>query len=68
MTNGGITPREIHAAQAAMERAVVQLMEADKILSPHHGDPDVYQVLCLVPISGVQRAIGWLRSIKSEGG
>ena len=62
-----VTATEVHAAQMALEAAIVRLQEADRILSPHHKDPDVYQVLCLVPIDGVQRVIGWLRSIKTEG-
>lgn len=58
-----ITKVEIEAARQELERAMLHMMEADRILKPHANDDGVYQVLCLIPTTGAKRAMGWLREI-----
>ena len=58
-----ITKREIRAVQKEQDQAIAHMIEAETILNRHKGDDGVYQVLCLIPITGTKRAIGWLREI-----
>jgi hypothetical protein len=63
-----ITKREIRAAQKELDQAILHMIEAEIILKRHKNDDDVYQVLCLIPITGAERARGWLREVKTEEG
>jgi hypothetical protein len=58
-----ITKPEIEAARLELKQAMTHLTEAERILKPYAGDTAVYQVMCLIPITGTKRAIGWLREI-----
>lgn len=58
----------IQAVEQHIRQAILHLDEASNILGKFLDDDAVYQVWCLVPVSGAQRVLSWLKTIKTTEG
>lgn len=56
----------IQSVRHELEQALVHLTQASDLLARYLNDNDVYQIWCLIPVSGVRRLLSWLKAIKPE--
>jgi len=63
-----MTARELLLVKQHLTEALAHLNQASDILGAHTADNDVYQLWVLIPVSGVQRLLNWLKAIKPTEG